>query len=227
MTSATYVKSLDQYKYLVKNGKIPGLNRGGQVVKSHPTTTKRIQITVTQQLQWHMLVEDLWDRMRETNLPPDSFVNHMEHFQLDLEESCIMANDGSLIIIGGYDRKKHEKRVDDSLLSLTLIIVENYSGNEGPWIFLYKVKSNPNNDISGVALFSQHSAPVGSHFYPTPNEYLTGNAWLELSTIISDGIRLMPVIRYHTYWWLSFSLDVFGYHVNVNAANENFTKLNI
>ena len=48
--SYTLIKSLYHYKYLVKHGKMPGPKRGGQVVKAHPTTTKRSQITVTQQL---------------------------------------------------------------------------------------------------------------------------------------------------------------------------------
>ena len=50
MTSATYVKSLDHYKYLFKYVKMPGLKRGGRVVKSQPTTTKQSQINVTRQL---------------------------------------------------------------------------------------------------------------------------------------------------------------------------------
>ena len=50
MTSAIYIKSLDHYKYLVKNVKMPSLERGGQIVKAQPTTTKLRQITVTQQL---------------------------------------------------------------------------------------------------------------------------------------------------------------------------------
>ena len=40
ITSATYVKSLDHYKYLIKHGKIPGLEHGGRVVKAQPTTKK-------------------------------------------------------------------------------------------------------------------------------------------------------------------------------------------
>ena len=70
--------------------------------------------------------------MREINLLPDSFVYHIEHFQLSLDESCIMANDVSLIIISGRDRKKHEKWLDDSRFSLTLINIGNADGNEGP-----------------------------------------------------------------------------------------------
>ena len=50
MTSATYVKSLDHYKNLVKHGKMPGLKRGGQVFKAHPTATKQSHIPVTQQI---------------------------------------------------------------------------------------------------------------------------------------------------------------------------------
>ena len=50
ITSATYIKSLDHYKYLVKHGKMPGLKRGGQVFKAHPTATKQSHIHVTQQL---------------------------------------------------------------------------------------------------------------------------------------------------------------------------------
>ena len=37
----------------------------------------------------------------------------------------------------------------------------------------------------------------------------------------------MPVIRDHPYWWLSLSLYEFVTHVNVDAANEKCTKLNI
>ena len=50
MTSATYVKSLDYYKNLAKHGKMPGLKRGGQVLKAQPPKTKKSHITVTQQL---------------------------------------------------------------------------------------------------------------------------------------------------------------------------------
>ena len=110
---------------------------------------------MTQQILWHTMVDNIWDRMRETNLPPDSFVNHMDHFQLNLDEICVMANDGSLMIIGGRDRNKHKKRLDDSRLSLTLIKVGNADGNERPWIFIYKVKSNPNKYLSDMALVSQ------------------------------------------------------------------------
>ena len=76
-------------------------------------------------------------------------------------------------------------------------------------------------------MVSQYGAPVGSYFHPTPNAYLTDDSWLDLSTIIAKGISEIPVIRGHPDWWVSLSIDGFGYHMNVDAANENFTKLNI
>ena len=79
----------------------------------------------------------------------------MEHLYLNLDEICIMENHGLFMIIGGSNRKKHEKRLDDSRLSLTLIKVGNADGNERPWIFIYKVKSNPNKYLSDMALVSQ------------------------------------------------------------------------
>ena len=80
MTSAPYVKSMDHYKNLVRQGKMPGLKSGGQALKAQPTATKQIHITVTQHLRWHRPVDDIWDRIQETNLPSDSFVNRMENF---------------------------------------------------------------------------------------------------------------------------------------------------
>ena len=123
------------------------------------------------------------------------------------------------MIIGGRDSKTHEKRLYESRLSLTLIRIGVADVNEGLWIFIYEGKSNPENVLSDAALVSQHGAPVGSHCHPTPSEYLTDDAWLELSTIITKGIRTIPVIRDHLDWWVSLSLYVFGSHVNVDATN--------
>ena len=65
-----------------------------------------------------------------------------------------MANDGSIMIVGGGNRNKHEKRLDDSRLSLTLIIIGNAAGNEVPWIFFYKENSNPNKYLIDAVLVS-------------------------------------------------------------------------
>ena len=56
------------------------------------------------------------------------------------------------MVIGGSNIKKHKNRLDESRLSLTMIIIGNASGNEGLWIFLYKRKSNPKKSIIDAVL---------------------------------------------------------------------------
>ena len=76
-------------------------------------------------------------------------------------------------------------------------------------------------------MVSQHGAIVGLHCHPNPYAYLSDNVWIKLSTIIEKSISAMPVIQDHSDWWVYLSLDGFVYHVNMDAANENFTKLKI
>ena len=120
--------------------------------------------------------------MQETNLPPDSFVNHMENFHLNLDKICIVENDGSLMIIGGSNRKKHEKRLYESRLSLTLIRIGNDDGNEVPWIFLYKVNSNPNKSLSDAELVYQYGAP---DLFQTKTDLFSTRAliWVHFKTV--------------------------------------------
>jgi hypothetical protein len=131
MASTTYAIAETDYKYLVWAFKFRGLKRGGLVSKAQPTTTKHSQITAIQQLRWYTVVDTTWDRMRITNLPLDRFAKLIEHFQLNLDETCIMANAGSLFIIASQAKSKTEKRNHDSRISLTAIRIGNAAGNEG------------------------------------------------------------------------------------------------
>ena len=222
MTSTTHEVGEEHFKHLVRTQQLPRLKRFGRVVKAQPTTTKRSQITVQQQFRWHTLIDSVWDRMRTTNLPTDKFESLIEHFQLNLDETCVMANDGTLHIVAGH-RSKTEKRSDDSRLSLTAIRIGNAGGSEGPWIFLYKGKAHQYRSLSDKNLVSRHGAPVGSTCHPSPNAYLTDAVWLELAPIIAKGIREMPVIRNHPDWWVTLSLDGYGSHMNLASANQIFT----
>jgi hypothetical protein len=129
--------------------------------------------------------------MRTTTPPTDIFDSLIEHFQLNLDETCVMASDGTLKIVAGH-HSKMEKRSDDSRLSLTAIRIGSAGGSEGPWIFLYKGKAHQYRSLSDKNLVKRHGAPVGSTCHPSPNAYLTDEVWLELAPIIAKGIREMP-----------------------------------
>jgi hypothetical protein len=131
--------------------------------------------------------------MRTANLPPDKFASLIEHFQLNLDETCVMASDGILHIVARH-RSKMEKRSDNSRLSLTAIRIGNAGGSEGPWIFLYKGRAHQYRSLSENNLVQKHGAPLESTCHLSPNAYLTNQVWLELAPIIARGIREMPVI---------------------------------
>ena len=50
-------KAENCWDYLVKKGKMKYLKSGGRVYKAQATTTKRIKITVDQQLRWHSTID--------------------------------------------------------------------------------------------------------------------------------------------------------------------------
>ena len=90
----------NHHDYLIRKGKLDKLKKGGRVVSAQATTTERSQINVEQQLRWHYLIENEWDYLRKNNEPVSQFISLQEHFQLNLDESCFVCNDGVLKILG-------------------------------------------------------------------------------------------------------------------------------
>ena len=63
----------------------------------------------------------------------------MCHFIIGLDEMCIMSNaHGELVVIAAADKKKHEKFLNDSHISITTIRTVMVAGTTGPTIFLLK-----------------------------------------------------------------------------------------
>ena len=80
--------------YLIRLKRLPDLKRNGRIILAQSTTTERSQINREQQLRWHFLIESEWEFMRTNNIPKPLFASVHEHFQLNLDESCFMCNDG-------------------------------------------------------------------------------------------------------------------------------------
>jgi hypothetical protein len=74
------------------------------------------------------------------NQPSEKFKNLHAHFTINLDKTSVLANDGNIRVIGAADRKKHEKNVDDSRTSITIVRIGSASGTSGPWIFLANTK---------------------------------------------------------------------------------------
>ena len=59
-----------------------------------------------------------------------------------------------------------------------------------------------------------HNAPAGSKVVMTPNAFMTDETWRNIATDLCRGIRQMDGIRDHPDWWVVFSLDGFGSHLD-------------
>ena len=63
---------------------------------------------------------------KKSGLP---FEEVMEHFLIGLEETCLVADaDGNVKILGGFGRRKHEKKVSDCRTSATMVRTGVFAG---------------------------------------------------------------------------------------------------
>ena len=169
------------------------------VQKVQATTSDRIAISLPQQYRWHVAVDDQYKFLRETNIglckkSGKTFGEVMAHFIIGLDEMCIMSDaHGTLHVIGAAEKKKHEKLLQDSRVSITIVRTGTCAGTTGPTIFLLKgTKVKP--AFSDEFLLKHGLAP-GSTIVMTENAYMTDEAWLEVSKAIVKGYCSLPFIK--------------------------------
>ena len=112
------------------------VKRLGRVVSAQATTTERSQICVSQQYRWHMMLEAEWGDLRQTNSPRDIFIPDAHYFQLNMDETCFLCNEGELRNIGDKNKPYHNKHFSDSRFSITVLRVGSAASLNGPVIFL-------------------------------------------------------------------------------------------
>ena len=212
-------KCIDHYDYLVKMKRLESLKNGGKVVTAQPTTNKRAGITVEQQLRWMETIEYAAAELRRLNKPSNVFKELEEHFWGNLDETCLMSNEGTVKVVAAAEKRKIEKVMDDNRISITAVRVGFASGQQGPVVFLAKgTKDPPPYAKKCVA----NTAPSGSFIVMTANVFMTDDAWMGLVPKLCKAIRQLPVIRDHPDWWVAITLDGFGSHINCASAQEVF-----
>jgi hypothetical protein len=224
--SGSRQQAKNHYDHLVRKGKLSGLKRGGRVVTAQKTTTKRSQITVEQQLRWHTAVDFALAGQKRLNLPAEKFDEIKEHFFCNMDESSLLASDGTVRVIGTASKSKTEKIMEDCRASITVLQTGAAGGFSGPWIFLAVGKEK----ITCRALRSidtMPDVPPNSKVYMTPSAYMTDSVYAEIVPQLADSIRRMPHICNHPEWWVIVSLDGFGSHVNVHEAQAAFFERKI
>jgi len=211
------------------SGRVTGL------VTAQPTTTKRSACTVTQQWRWHSLVDSTWDEIVELNREESdddpspayrsAFVSVMQHFVANLDEAGMQAQAGIVKVVGEKGKKKHEKKLQDSRISVTLLRVGTAGGANGPMaILLEGQKLRPGFTDEFLV---RNGAPVGSCFVMTPSAFMTMEAWREIAPKLIIGLRALPIVCDHPDWWMWVSADGGGQHFDDLEVMQLFRQARI
>ena len=131
-----FVQAENHLDWLIRVKWLTHLKRLGRVVSAQATTTERSQICVSQQYTWHMMIEAEWGDLRRTNSPRDIFIPYAHYFQLNMDETWFLCNEGELRIIGDNNKTCHEKKCSDSRFTITVLRVGIAASVNGPVIFL-------------------------------------------------------------------------------------------
>ena len=109
----------------------------------------------------------------------------IQHFVVGGDETCIMSCVGGLKIVGSVDRKKHEKAIADSHVSMSLYRMGSIAGTQGPTIAVMAGKYR----CAGFTdkFLTKHGMVEGSTIIMTPTAFVMEEAWEEM----------MPFIREH------------------------------
>ena len=126
--AASVSQAENHFDYLIRTKRLRWLKKGGRVVTAQLTTSERSHVTIGQQYRWHMMIEGEWEELRRTNVPRVLFQRLAPYFQLNLDETCFLCNDGILRIVGDKERRHHDKNVADGRFSITVLRVGSAAG---------------------------------------------------------------------------------------------------
>jgi hypothetical protein len=186
------------------------------------STEKRSAITVPQQYRWHSTVDSAFNFLREKNTgvtkDGKSFGEVMPHFVFGGDETCFLASNGEVKIIGDKQKAKHEVATAGSRVSITVYRCGSSAGVDGPTGFLPPGAYRKSSYTDAYLL--KHGAAPYSTIIMTKAGYMTEDAWVSMAPFMAKGIRELPIIRDHPDWWVVKIIDGFGPHTSSVKAMQ-------
>ena len=135
-----------------------------------------------------MIIEAEWGDLRWRNSPRDIFICFANYFQLDLDETSFLCNEGELRIIGGNDKPRHEKNSSDLRFSIPFLRVGSVAGVNGPGIFLAK-GTKLHQRLRGNNFVTKYGFPEGYGLIPNKSSYIGDETWAKVVKVVAPGIR--------------------------------------
>ena len=139
-----------------------------------------------------MMIEAEWEDLRRKNSPCDIFICFPCYFQLNLDETSFLFNEGELKVLGRKYKPRHEKNCSGSRFSITVLRVGSASGVNGPVIVLAK-GTNMHHRLGGINLVTKYGLPVVSCVIPKKVSYMNDATWAKVVKVVAPGIRKMKV----------------------------------
>eukprot|EP00957_Ditylum_brightwellii_P100952 7694671-Ditylum_brightwellii.AAC.1 len=130
-----------------------------------------------------------------------------------------MASDGTVKILAGVDRKKHNLNLADCQELVTTLRTGAAAAVNGHVIFLTKGRE-VHRSFRGNRLHTVFGLPEGSCVIANGTGCMDDETWLKVVEILAPAIRKMKVIQDHPDWEVVITYDSFKSHANVTEALE-------
>ena len=86
-----------------------------------------------------------WDQLEK-----EDYNKIVDNFTVNLDESCMMASDGTVKVVANANKKKTQKNKDDCQDSITVVRVGSVGNIGGPRIYLAKGKELQSRSLSDM-----------------------------------------------------------------------------
>ena len=138
------------------------------------------------------MIEAEWEDIWRKNSPHDIFIHFAHYFQLNLDETSFLCNEGELRIIGGNDKPRHDKNCSYLRFSITVLRVASALVMNGPVIFVAK-GTKVHQRLGGNNLVNKYGFPEGSSVITKKIAYMDDKTWAKVVKVVAPGIRKMKV----------------------------------
>jgi hypothetical protein len=194
------------------------------ITTAQASTTNRTNINIAQQYRFYQNIEEALAILRTRNtgvslLTGQTFGELIDQLMFFGDETGFTAMDNKLKIIGDKLRPKHEKKSNDSRVSVSFYRCANAAGVEGPTAFL--PGGTRRRAAFTNAFLEEHGAAPGSILVMTPNGYMTEEAWVKIAPSIASGIRNI-VDKHNPEWWALKVVDGYVPHTTSLEAMEAY-----
>ena len=133
-----------------------------------------------------------------------------------------MCCDGILWILAAGKKKHHDKNLQDSRVSITVLCCGSAAGTHGPVVFLLKEANKVNKLFTKKRMQETLGLPEGLCVLLNDSAYMGNVTWLKVVKVLAPALRKLPVFKDHPDWWILLTYDGFKSHVNVTEALEFF-----